>query len=105
MRTAATYGVTIQRADVKDLVFPGNLQEIMNRVLAAERMSQVQLVEARTKAEVQKLDAQARAESHRVEAETQIQTQRLAAQSQAEVDRIRTEAEVQALAQRQATAA
>src|SRR5215813_11374616 len=34
---AATYGVEIQRADVKDLVFPGNLQEIMNRVLAAER--------------------------------------------------------------------
>ena len=33
--TAATYGVTIQRADVKDLVFPGNLQEIMNKVLAA----------------------------------------------------------------------
>src|ERR1041385_9207404 len=26
--TAASYGVTIQRADVKDLVFPGNGQEI-----------------------------------------------------------------------------
>jgi regulator of protease activity HflC (stomatin/prohibitin superfamily) len=36
---AAGYGVTILRADIKDLVFPGNLQEIMNRVLAAERMS------------------------------------------------------------------
>src|SRR5262245_65071451 len=48
---AANYGVAILRADVKDLVFPGNLQEIMNRVLAAERMSQAQLVEARTKAE------------------------------------------------------
>jgi hypothetical protein len=57
--TAATYGVTIQRADVKDLVFPGNLQEIMNKVLAAERMSQVQLVEARTKADVQKIESQA----------------------------------------------
>lgn len=34
--TAASYGVIIQRADVKDLVFPGNLQEIMNKVLAAE---------------------------------------------------------------------
>src|SRR5438045_8015704 len=30
---AAGYGVAIYRADVKDLVFPGNLQEIMNRVL------------------------------------------------------------------------
>src|SRR5262245_19524923 len=47
---AANYGVAILRADVKNLVFPGNLQEIMNRVLAAERMSQAQLVEARTKA-------------------------------------------------------
>jgi len=37
---------------LEDLVFPGNLQEIMNRVLAAERMSQAQLVEVRTKSEV-----------------------------------------------------
>src|SRR5215469_11456358 len=66
---AATYGVTILRADVKDLVFPGNLQEIMNRVLAAERMSQAQLVEARTKSEVQRIEAQVRAENQRVDAE------------------------------------
>ena len=52
---AGGYGVSILRADVKDLVFPGNLQEIMNRVLAAERTSQAQLVEARTKAEVRAL--------------------------------------------------
>ena len=35
--SAAGFGVAIRRADVKDLIFPGNLQEIMNRVLAAER--------------------------------------------------------------------
>jgi len=51
---AVGYGVQIQRADVKDLIFPGNLQEIMNRVLATERLSQAQLVEARTKAETQR---------------------------------------------------
>ena len=34
--SANGYGVAIRRADVKDLIFPGNLQEIMNRVLAAE---------------------------------------------------------------------
>ncbi len=56
--SAATFGVAIVRADVKDLVFPGNLQEIMNRVLAAERNSQAQLVEARTKSEVQRIEAQ-----------------------------------------------
>ena len=49
---AASYGVSIRRADVKDLVFPGNLQEIMNRVLAAQRNSEAQLVEARTKCTV-----------------------------------------------------
>jgi len=38
-------------------------------VLAAERMSQVQLVEARTKADVQKIESQAKAEAQRMEAE------------------------------------
>ena len=46
--SAAGYGVAIGRADVKDLVFPGNLQEIMNRVLAAERNAQAQLVDLYT---------------------------------------------------------
>ena len=65
---AAGYGVAIARADVKDLVFPGNLQEIMNKVLAAERTSQAQLVEARTRAEVQRIDAQTKADAARVQA-------------------------------------
>ena len=103
--TAAGYGVSILRADVKDLVFPGNLQEIMNRVLAAERMSQVQMVEAKTKAEVQKLESQAKADSRRVEAEAQAEAERRAADTQAHVTRISAEAEVQALAQRTASAA
>src|SRR6516165_1007573 len=66
---ATSYGVAIGRADVKDLVFPGNLQEIMNKVLAAERLSQAQMVEARTKAEVQRVEAHARAEGQRVQAQ------------------------------------
>ena len=57
---AASYGVSIRRADVKDLVFPGNLQEIMNRVLAAQRNSAAHLVEARTKADVETLTAKCR---------------------------------------------
>lgn len=103
--TAATYGVTILRADVKDLAFPGNLQEVMNKVLAAERMSQVQLVEARSKADVQKIEAQAKAEAQRVEAETQAAAQRLAAQGEAEIQRVQTEAEIHRLQQRERTAA
>jgi regulator of protease activity HflC (stomatin/prohibitin superfamily) len=101
---AVGYGVAILRADVKDLVFPGNLQEIMNRVLAAERLSQAQLVEARTKAEVQRIEAQTRGQAEQLEAESRAASARLAAQSQAEVERIRTEAEVQALREREQAA-
>jgi regulator of protease activity HflC (stomatin/prohibitin superfamily) len=102
---AAGYGVQILRADVKDLAFPGNLQEIMNRVLAAERMSQVQLVEARTKADIQKIETQARAEAQRAEAEARSVSARLAAESAAETERIRTEAEIASLRQREQAAA
>src|SRR5262245_8067043 len=109
---AANYGVAILRADVKDLVFPGNLQEIMNRVLAAERMSQAQLVEARTKAEThridaqvkaetQRIDAQVRADAHRAEAEAQAAAMKLAAQAEAEAIRVKTEAEINALRERE----
>ncbi|HYT59929.1 MAG TPA: SPFH domain-containing protein [Haliangiales bacterium] len=102
--TAATYGVTIQRADVKDLVFPGNLQEIMNKVLAAERMSQVQLVEARTKADVQKIESQAKAESQRSDAEAKAVVQRLSAQGDVEAQRLQTESEIRRLQERERTA-
>jgi regulator of protease activity HflC (stomatin/prohibitin superfamily) len=102
--TAASYGVTIARADVKDLVFPGNLQEIMNKVLAAERMSQVQLVEARTKADVQKIESQAKAEAQRMDAEARAASQRLAAQGDAEVQRLQTEAEIKRLQERERSA-
>jgi regulator of protease activity HflC (stomatin/prohibitin superfamily) len=102
---AGGYGVAILRADVKDLIFPGNLQEIMNRVLAAERMSQAQLVEARTKADVQRIDAQARAETRRLESEAQAEAQRLTTQADAEAQRIRTEADVHELREREQAAA
>lgn len=94
----------ILRADVKDLVFPGNLQEIMNRVLAAERNSQAQLVEARTKAEVQRIEAQARTEIQRLEADVRAAAARLAAEAESETARIRTESEVQALRRREEAA-
>src|SRR6266542_4709601 len=62
---ATGYGVAILRADVKDLAFPGNLQDIMNRVLAAQRLADAQLVEARTKAEREALEATSRADAER----------------------------------------
>jgi regulator of protease activity HflC (stomatin/prohibitin superfamily) len=81
---AASYGVTILRADVKDLIFPGNLQEVMNRVLTAERLAQAQLVEARTKTDIQRMEAATRTETRRLEAEAQAEAQRLNAQTDAE---------------------
>jgi regulator of protease activity HflC (stomatin/prohibitin superfamily) len=101
---AVGYGVQIQRADVKDLIFPGNLQEIMNRVLATERLSEAQLVEARTKAETQRIDAEAKAEARRVEAAAEGERQRLTAEADAAAERIRTTAEVEALRQREQVA-
>lgn len=112
---AATYGVTILRADVKDLVFPGNLQEIMNKVLAAERLAQAQLIETRTQAEQRRIEAEAKAQIKRVEADstaesdakiaTSLAASRLKqAQAEAEALRIQNEAEISALRE-QASAA
>jgi regulator of protease activity HflC (stomatin/prohibitin superfamily) len=98
VETIATgYGVEILRADVKDLAFPGNLQDIMNRVLAAERLAEAQLVEARTKAEREALEATSKADGERVAAQARADSTRLAAQADAHAKRIRAEAEVDAL--------
>lgn len=102
---ATSYGVAISRADVKDLVFPGNLQEIMNRVLATERLSEAALVESRTKAEQGRIDANARAGNDRITAQARREAARLAAEGDAEAERIRTDAEVDALRRRAEAAA
>jgi regulator of protease activity HflC (stomatin/prohibitin superfamily) len=97
---AKRYGVDILRADVKDLTFPGNLQEVMNKVLAAERMSQVQLVEARTKAETQLIEAEAKLATKVKELDAVAAAQRTAAETEAAVVKIKTAAELNALRER-----
>jgi regulator of protease activity HflC (stomatin/prohibitin superfamily) len=67
-------------------------------------MSQVQLVEARTKADVQKIESQTKAEAQRTEAESRAAGQRLAAQADAEVQRLQTEGEIRRLQERERTA-
>jgi regulator of protease activity HflC (stomatin/prohibitin superfamily) len=104
-KSAGGYGVSIARADVKDLIFPGNLQEIMNRVLAAERTSQAQLVEARTRAEVQRIEGQTKSANQKLEAEAAAEVRRLTALSVAEAQRIATESEVRALREKEQAAA
>jgi regulator of protease activity HflC (stomatin/prohibitin superfamily) len=102
--TAIGYGVAIGRADVKDLVFPGNLQEIMNKVLAAERTSQAQLVEARTRSEVQRIDAQTKADAARVQAVADAEAARVRAEAEAAALSVKVQAERQAIEDRARTA-
>ncbi|MCE9527542.1 MAG: hypothetical protein K8R36_15980 [Planctomycetales bacterium] len=97
---AASYGIAIARADVKDLAFPGNLQEVMNRVLAAERVSQAQLVEARTKSEVQRIEAQSKADHQRLQAAAEAESEVLKAKATAEATALAVAAETAALAER-----
>jgi regulator of protease activity HflC (stomatin/prohibitin superfamily) len=98
VETIATgYGVEILRADVKDLAFPGNLQDIMNRVLAAQRLAEAHLVEARTQAERQALEATAKADAERVAAHARADASRLEAEADAHAKRVRADADVDAL--------
>jgi regulator of protease activity HflC (stomatin/prohibitin superfamily) len=102
---AAGYGVDIARADVRDLSFPGNVQEVMNRVLAAERQSQAQLVEARTKAEVQQIEAEAKAQAARLQAAASAETIRQEASARATATETAVTAETLALERRRSNAA
>jgi len=102
---AAGYGVDIARADVRDLSFPGNVQEVMNRVLAAERQSQAQLVEARTKAEVQRIEAESKAEAARLQAAATAEIIRQEAAARATATETAVAAETLALERRRGNAA
>jgi len=78
------YGVEVMRADVKDLVFPGALREVMNKVIETARQAEAILIstqsqlkvaalQAKSRAEVAELDAQSRANVARLDAATQAQ--------------------------------
>lgn len=101
---AGGYGVLILRADVKDLVFPGNLQEIMNKVLAAERMSQAKLVETRTEMEKRRLEAANESEVKTMQAEAEAKASRARAEALAEAERIAAEGEAASMAARESLA-
>src|SRR5206468_4239200 len=79
--------------------------EIMNKVLAAERTSQAQLVEARTRAEVQRIDAQTKADAARVQATADAEAVRVKAEADAEASRLKVQAERQAVEERSKSAA
>jgi regulator of protease activity HflC (stomatin/prohibitin superfamily) len=80
---AQKYGVTVLRADVKDIIFPGQLRELMNRVIETERQAEANLIAAKSRAEIAQLDADSRAQVNALEAKSAIE----AAQKKLEVDR------------------
>ena len=81
---AADYGVNVERAEVKDLAFPGNLREIMNQVLETERRAEAKLIQARKDAEAQlvKTAADARDQRQRLE----VEREQILARAQAELE-------------------
>ena len=99
---AASYGVEILRADVKDLVFPGNLREIMNQVLETERRAEAKLIEARKEAEAQQIRSQAENQSALQKLEAERQQAKITAEAEQERSKIRLASEIeqaQAMAQ------
>lgn len=70
---ATTYGVEIMRADIKDLVFPGNLREMMNRVLETERLSESTIIQAKKDAEALMIRAEAEKERVKLELEAELE--------------------------------
>jgi regulator of protease activity HflC (stomatin/prohibitin superfamily) len=93
--TAARYGVEILRADVKDLVFPGNLREIMNQVLETERKAEAKLLQAKKEAEAQKIAADAENERVRQRLTAERDQARLRAEAAQESARIKLAAELE----------
>jgi regulator of protease activity HflC (stomatin/prohibitin superfamily) len=93
--TAARYGVEILRADVKDLVFPGNLREIMNQVLETERRAEAKLIQAKKDAEAVRIHADAENEATRLKLEAHKDQIRLTSEAEQLRARIKLESEIE----------
>lgn len=91
---AAGYGVEILRADVKDLIFPGNLREIMNQVLETERRAEAKMIEARRAADTLKIQSEAGKDAELRQIEIERERRRLDAESERERLAVRLEAEI-----------
>jgi len=92
---AEGYGVEILRADVKDLVFPGNLREIMNQVLETERRAEAKLIEARKAAETLRVQSEAENEAELRRLEAEKERARISAETEQDRARIRLESELE----------
>ena len=92
---ASAYGVDVLRAEVKDLVFPGNLREIMNQVLETERRAEAKLIQARKEAEAQQVRNEAEAIAQRQRLTVEREQTLARAEAELEARRLRLEGEQQ----------
>ena len=92
---AAGYGVEILRADVKDLVFPGNLREIMNQVLEVERRAEAKLIEAKREAEVARIKAESETATARAKLDLLKEQSRATAEMEREKVRLKLQGELE----------
>ncbi|MEM7345682.1 MAG: slipin family protein [Chloroflexota bacterium] len=93
--SATGYGVEIVRADVKDLVFPGNLREIMNQVLETERRAEAKLIQAKKDAEALKIKNDADNESVKARLEAEKERIRMSAEAELERTRLKIQADTE----------
>ena len=93
--TAESYGVEILRADVKDLVFPGNLRQIMNQVLETERRAEAKLIEARKQAETLRVQSEAENEAEMRKLEAKRERDRLTAEAERERNSIQLQSAIE----------
>ena len=103
-KVAGNYGVTISRAEIKDLIFPGNLQEIMNKVPRGRADQPGPARRGEDRADVQRIAATAEAEAKRVQSEAHANSIRRDAEAEAEATRIKVDAAVNALRTREQAA-
>ena len=78
--------------DVKDLVFPGNLREIMNQVLETERRAEAELIRARKEADAARIKAEATNMVDRLKHEAELEHGRRLAEAAIEQARLKAEA-------------
>jgi len=92
---AVGYGVEIRRAEVKDLVFPGNLREIMNQVLETERRAEARLIEVRKEAEALAIKTGSEVEARRQQITVEREQALARSESEQQGLHLRLEAELQ----------
>ena len=92
---AKSYGVEIIKADVKDLVFTGNLREIMNQVLETERRAQAELINAQKEADVIRIKTKAENEMSRLRNEAEKEAMKIRAEAEKDRSAIQRESELE----------